>query len=152
METQSSLPEPWVDRIFDKMAVTYGSAWLNKWEGLDIASVKANWGHELRGFQQSPQAIKYALEHLPSDFPPTVLQFRDMCIRRPESLPKQLPAPKADDAVVKAVVGGLKRSAGVDPKEWAYRLQERIRNGAKVTIAQRDMVKAALKAPEGDAA
>lgn len=151
MEPRSSLPDPWVDRIFDKLLLTYGAEWQRKWDGLDLAAVKADWGHELRGFQQSPHAIKFALENLPTGFAPTVLQFRDLCIKAPQYAAKALPPPTPDPAVVAAVVAAVKRPEGRDPKFWAYALREREQGGAHLSITQRAMWRAALKA-EGDAA
>jgi hypothetical protein len=146
MDQRSSLPETWTDRIFDKLALTYGAAWLKKWEGMDLAAVKADWGHELRGFQMAPQSLRYGLEHLPADFPPTVLQFRELCIKRPEFVADRLPAPKVDEAVVKAVVEGIQRVRDrVNPRQWAYDLQEREKEGDRLTNAQRSMWREALR-------
>jgi len=147
MEHQSSLPEAWVDRIFDKLSVTYGAAWMRKWEGVDGSAVKADWGHELRGFQQSPHAIKHALEHLPPDEPPTVLQFRGLCIKAPQYVQKQLEdrRPASPESValandVKARIGGGR--AGI---EWAHALRERENGGEKLTITVRSMWRDALR-------
>lgn len=74
-----SLPEAWVDRIFDKLTLVYGHQFLSRWDGMPIADVKADWGHELRGFAQNPNAIAYGLDHLPPGKPPTVLEFRAIC-------------------------------------------------------------------------
>lgn len=145
MEARSSLPDPWTDRIFDKLLLTYGAEWQRKWDGLDLSAVKADWGHELRGFQQSPHAIKFALENLPAGFAPTVLQFRDLCIKAPQYAKKALPPPTPDPAVVAAVMGAIKPPAGRDPKFWAHALREREQNGAKLTITQRTMWREALE-------
>jgi hypothetical protein len=74
-----SLPDAWVDRIFDKMNLTYGHQFLARWDGITVEKVKADWAHELRGFQQNPSAITYGLQHLPPGKPPTVLEFRVIC-------------------------------------------------------------------------
>lgn len=74
-----SLPDAWVDRIFDKLTLVYGHQFLSRWDGLPLDPVKADWAHELRGFAQNPPAIAYALEHLPPAKPPTVLEFRALC-------------------------------------------------------------------------
>jgi hypothetical protein len=74
-----SLPEAWVDRIFEKLSLVYGHQFLSRWDGMAMADVKADWAHELRGFQQNPRAISYGLEHLPAGRPPTVLEFRAIC-------------------------------------------------------------------------
>lgn len=90
-----ALPSPWVDKIFEKLSLVYGRDFIGRWEGLNIDAVKADWAHELDGFQQRPQAIKHGLETLPPSKPPTVLEFREICRRAPEFAPKALPEPKA---------------------------------------------------------
>lgn len=85
------LPPAWVDRIFEKLTLIYGSDFVNRWKsaGIPIEDVKADWAKELAGFADHPDAIAYALENLPKDRPPTVLQFRDVCRKSP---PKAAPA------------------------------------------------------------
>lgn len=99
-----SLPIPWIDRIFEKLTLTYGRDFVGRWEqaGVAAADVKADWAHELAGFESWPEAIAHALSHLPPDRPPTVLQFRDLCRRAPPKQHPQLPAPRADPERVKA--------------------------------------------------
>jgi hypothetical protein len=140
------LPDSWVDSLFARLQVRYGSAWTNLWQGIDPAAVKADWAEELAGFESNPAAIKHALDNLPPDRPPMSARFKALCLNRPEPMPKQLPAPKADDAIVKAVVAAVKPSAGSDPKAWAYELRRRDRLGDRLTKAQRDMWRAALGA------
>ena len=68
-----SLPSPWVDRIFDKLTLTYGQAFLRRWQDIDMGAVKSDWAHELAGFAQHPRAIAWALDNLYPEKPPTVL-------------------------------------------------------------------------------
>jgi hypothetical protein len=147
METtsKSALPDAWVARIFDKLTVTYGAAWLRKWEGADVSAVRADWGHELRGFQQSPNAIKHALEHLPPAEPPTVLQFREMCLKAPQFSVRQLPPPPADPTIVQLAVGVVRRIASGPARQWAVAMREREKRGDKLTAAQRAMWREALR-------
>ena len=44
--------------------------------------VKADWAHELDGYENSPHAIAYALQNLPLK-PPTVYEFRLICRNAP---------------------------------------------------------------------
>lgn len=85
------LPLPWVDRIFEKLTLVYGSEFVNRWKsiGVPIEKVKEDWALELAGFHDQPDSIAHALQHLPPDRAPTALQFRDMCRKAP---PKQSPA------------------------------------------------------------
>lgn len=89
-----SLPDAWVDRIFERLTLTYGRQFLSRWEGLDLLAVKADWAQHLSGFQQNPDAIRYGLDHLPADQPPTVVQFAAVCRRYAPAAAPQLPAPK----------------------------------------------------------
>jgi hypothetical protein len=73
-----SLPDAWIDRIFDKLNLTYGHQFLARWDGLPVEKIKADWAHELRFFAQNPKAISYGLENLPAR-PPTVLEFKAVC-------------------------------------------------------------------------
>lgn len=101
-----SLPSPIVDAIFAKLKLTYGRDFTGRYEGIDEALVKGDWAHELAGFARSPSAIKHALQHLPPEKPPTVLQFRALCINSPEPMPLGLPAP-APTAEQKAKVKAM---------------------------------------------
>lgn len=141
-----SLPANWVDRIFSKLTLTYGAAFMRTYEGLPLDEVKANWADELSGFQQCPSAIGYGLEHLPTGKPPNVLEFREICRREPART-LALPAPKAkpiDPAILRATRAAFKGAGDPDPKGWAKRLQAREMAGEKLTAAQRSMWRAAI--------
>lgn len=120
-----SLPSPWIDRIFDKLTLTYGQVFLRRWQDLDIQAVKDDWAHELSGFQQSPQAISYALQNLPVDKPPTVLEFRAICRSRPPEVFVALPSVKLDAERLEKYVETARRRIPKHPpgnKEWAHRI------------------------------
>lgn len=90
------LQDSWVDSLFARMAVRYGSAWANKWEGLDMQSVRADWAEELAMFENWPEAIAYGLVNLPLDRPPNVGQFRDLCRGAPARRPKLQAVPAVE--------------------------------------------------------
>jgi hypothetical protein len=148
-----SLPASWVDRIFEKLTVAYGHDFLRRWEGLDMAMVKADWAEELAGYGSMPYAIKYGIEHLPADKPPTAKQFRAICNTVPVATQMALPAPleKPSPAVLERIA-----SVGVvagDPRAWANRLRDielnhggYMPNGLKMTRAAREMWRTALAA------
>jgi hypothetical protein len=94
-----TMPLAWVDRIFDKLTLTYGQQFLGRWRDVDMNSVKSDWLHELSGFERSPESIQYALQNLP-DSPPTVIQFRALCRSAPRKETLELPPPKADPEIV----------------------------------------------------
>ena len=138
-----SLPAPWVEKIFEKLTLTYGHLFLGRWAGLDMTAVKDDWGRELSRLQQNPRAISYALQHLPADNPPTVLQFRELANRRPDETPPALPAPPADPELVKQALAGLSLLSNNIPAraaEWRERMYELRRTGA-ATRCQLDAIK-----------
>lgn len=112
MKEKAVLPDGWVDRIFEKLALTYGRAFLNQWEGLPIEDVKADWEHELAGYVDFPEAIKFALRNLPSDRPVNVRQFRDLCRRAPAKSVPQLEAPRADPERVRTELAKIRHLLG----------------------------------------
>ncbi len=123
-----SLPEAWVDRIFDKLTLVYGHQFLSRWDGLPIADVKANWAQELARFQQNPSAISYALENLPPAKPPTVLEFRAICTSPQAPRSEQIIAlPRLLDADVspgERQLERLRRVRAENPEcgRWAWAL------------------------------
>lgn len=84
----------WVDRIFAKLTVRYGQAFMRQYSDLDPALVKADWAEVLAGFDGQPDALKYAIENLP-DAPPNATQFRAIARRAPSTV-LALPAPRGD--------------------------------------------------------
>ncbi len=139
-----SLPEAWTNRIFEKLILTYGQRFLGLYSGIDLEAVKADWGHELRGYAQSPNALKHALEHLPTEKAPNVLEFRELCRRAPS--PKypaiDYKGTKADPVMLAKAAEALKNDS--HPKSWAYLLRKRESSGANLSRAQREMWREAL--------
>ena len=84
-----SLPSQWVDRIFLRLIGIYGAQFKAKFSvvenGVDAGkeNAKENWAHELRNYSDKPEAIAYALDHLPVERAPNALEFRDACRRCP---------------------------------------------------------------------
>lgn len=145
-----SIPAAWVDKIFLKMTLLYGRDFVGRWEGLSIADVKTDWGHELSGFEDWPEAIAYALENLPSGKPPTVLEFRDMARKAPRKALVALPGPPADPAKVAAELAKLaaltarRLALTGDMKAWARRLMARHDAGEKLKPIQLRFAREAL--------
>lgn len=94
-----SLPITWIDDVFSKLALTYGRDFVAQYEGLDLALVKANWAYELGGFENHPHALASALQCLPAERPPNVLQFRALCRRMPPQSAPVLSAPQCSPEV-----------------------------------------------------
>lgn len=102
MDFKPSLPLSLVETLFARLAVSYGHPFLNQYEGMDIATVHADWARELAPFGRwdedsmvrSP-AIDWALENLPAGRPVNALDFRQLCraYRSGEVTPLELPGP-----------------------------------------------------------
>lgn len=156
-----SLPLPWVDRIFEKLTLVYGQAFLARWRDVDLMAVKSDWAHELAGFAPKEgesgaacvgaRAIAYALANLDPAAPPTVLQFRTLARRAPVPDVPRLPEPKADPERVAAelaklapIVATVRAASPVDHKAWAKRLMARVGEGDRLNPTVLRMAKAAL--------
>lgn len=101
-----SLPASWVELLFERLAVRYGHDFLRRWEGLDMAAVKADWAAELSGF--SGDDITYALRHMPAERPPTCAQFRDLCRKAPRKEAPALPWPEPNQEIAAKAVAALR--------------------------------------------
>ena len=78
-----SLSPVFVEAIFAKLTLVYGQQFLRRWQDLDLSAVKGDWAHELSGLDTNPKRIAYALQNLPVDKPPTVLEFRAIAWKMP---------------------------------------------------------------------
>ncbi len=150
MLNRPPLPAAWIERLFARLIVVYGHAFLGRWSGLDLDAVKRSWAEELAGFAEHPGALNYGLENLPAGEPPTVLQFRDLCrpALRDERQPvaPALSAPKADLEKVAELVASVARDVVFEPRAWAHALKAREEGGASLTPYQRDAWRTALAA------
>lgn len=155
-----SLPMPWVDRIFEKLTLVYGQAFLARWRDVDLMAVKSDWALELAGFapkdgeagsgRVGAAAIAYALANLDPSAPPTVLQFRALARRAPAPDVPRLPEPLADPDRVAAELARLKlvveaaRTCRADGKDWARRILAREEQGERIGRASRLLARRAL--------
>lgn len=152
--TASSLPDAWVERIWATMRANYGSSFDRQWEvpaGADpvahVAQMKAFWGQELAGYQQSPSAIKHALSVLP-EHPPNLIQFKALLRGAPQYNVPKLPPPTVEGERLAQHIQQSAQAAkvvGEGPKAWAEKLRDKERSGLKLTMAQRHMWRAALR-------
>ncbi|UST52935.1 hypothetical protein NF681_11325 [Comamonadaceae bacterium OTU4NAUVB1] len=131
-----SLPAAWVDALFDKLTLTYGQAFLRRWQDVDLNAVKTDWSHELAGFAHHPEAIAWALQNLPTDQAPTVLQFRAIARRAPMPDVPRIEVAPADPSRVAAELRKLAPIAGRpytgrDGKQWARDLLARVAAGGQ---------------------
>lgn len=141
-----SLPMPWVEKIFLKLALTFGREFTDRWDESSLEDVKADWAHELRGLQQNPAAIAHGLEICVTGKPPTVHDFKAACLRYVAHVPA-LPSPPADPERVAAEIAKLAQSSraqNVDHKAWARTLKVRHAAGEKLNRNQIACYQAAL--------
>jgi hypothetical protein len=128
-----SLPAAWVDRVFDKLTITYGRDFIGRYEGLDLNAVKSDWGHELATFFTHPSAIAYALSNLP-DRVPSVVEFKKIARNAPAP---EVPTVEHSAAGKERIASELAklapiikvRHARADSLDWARRIVERSLHG-----------------------
>ena len=141
-----NLPIAWVEKIFQKLTLTFGRDFTNRWEGIPLEEVKADWAHELRGFHQNPQAIKRGIETCIGGKPPTVHEFKAACAKYVPDY-KALPVAKADAEIVQNEISKsrvlINRSTG--NKDWAHRLKSRAEKGDKLSRYQIACYREALR-------
>lgn len=73
------LPNEWIKRIFERFGAVYGPARMHSIWGTDLQNIFAVWAEELSAFGSTPSAIKYALENLPEEYPPSLVAFKQLC-------------------------------------------------------------------------
>lgn len=143
-----SLPSAWVEKIFTKCALVYGRAFLDRWAGLDLDAVKADWAHELAGFERHPKAIAWALQNLPAEKPPTALEFRKLGYATPKEDAPQIayqPADLARVALELEKLASVRDAPKCGMRDWAVRLKEKdATNPKSVTQTVRKMYRQAL--------
>lgn len=152
-----SLPIKAVDRLFERLGVTYGAQWHRMWDGMPIADVKSSWAHELSSYAQPEKmaAIAWALENLPERCP-NVIEFRNLCRNAPKPEAPRLPEPKADPERLKAELAKLRgpaieaaRRGTYDHKEWAKRIVARAEAGDEIKAVTLRFAKEALASKVG---
>ena len=138
-----------IDRLFERLSMTYGIAWDNSIGTAPLNEIKSFWMNQLSGFMQSKEsmmAISWALNHLP-ERPPNLVQFKNLCYQAPAVERPQLPSPPADPERVKqefAKLGAMNKSKS-DPKDWARKILGDYAAGVKKTPAVLKMARDALK-------
>ena len=147
-----SLPTAAIDRLFARLAISYGTEFTNKWGTLSSTEVKSHWAHELGFFSDNLHAIGWALQNLP-DRCPNLIEFKSLCKQAPRLTTKALDAPKAPVEVVDRVLAEIAAKAlkmprdengNVDHKRWAKKLKARHEKGEKLSLYQIKCYKTAL--------
>lgn len=144
------LDPKWTEMIFAKLAITYGTRFFSGYAGQQPELVKRHWAHELEGISHA--ALTHALQNLPPDHPPNVLQFRALCARRPEGNPMLgLPRPQANPEAVARVKAKLAvllqgpRSQRSNLTANAEMLRDREMRGEPLNTLQREFWRKALR-------
>jgi len=147
-----SLPIAVIERLFDRLSMTYGVEFKNKWSGFPVNEVKTHWAHELSVFADNLNAIGWALQNLP-DRCPNLVEFKSLCKQAPKPVTMALDAPKAPVEVVDKVLAEIALKAfkqpkdengKVDHKRWAKRLRDRHAKGEVLSLVQIKSYKTAL--------
>ena len=144
-----SLPIAVVERLYDRLSMTYGAEFKNKWSGMPLNEVKTHWAYELSQFSSNLNAIGWALQNLP-DRCPNLIEFKSLCKQAPRAEYAALEAPKAsaeivDKEILKIVSSFVKpKKDNVDHKLWAKKLRDRHTSGEKLSVLQIKMYKSAL--------
>jgi hypothetical protein len=149
-----SLSAKAIDRLFERLAATYGVAWTHQWTSVPIADAKAAWAHELAGFAHQMESLAWGLENLPERCP-NVIEFRNLCRRAPAPVLPRLPEPKADPERLKrelSKLGEIRAKAtattNVDHKAWARRILGSYEGGCNVTPTTLRLAREALRISE----
>jgi len=144
-----TLPIAAVERLFDRLSMTYGTEFKNKWTGMPLNEIKTHWAYELSQFAGNLNAIGWALQNLP-DRCPNLIEFKSLCKQAPRPTTIALDAPKVSvevvDTEISKIIASLVKtpeSTG-DHKRWARRLKERAEKGEKLSPYQINCYKVAL--------
>ena len=139
-----SLPAAWIEHLFAKLSVRYGSSFQRQWGDADPALVKADWAEVLDGVRG--ESLSYALRYLPND-PPNALRFRDLCRMAPAPAQAAITdKTPADPQRVKAAMSALQASKfrpNPNAAQECIDNIERACNG-KPSSAQRAMIRSCL--------
>lgn len=140
-----SLPLRWVEEIFNRLAVTYGTEFLGRFKGQNLNDIKTDWSNRLAGLENAPGVIAYALQNLPARAP-NVIEFADLCRRAPLPEVKHLPAPQADPALRERLVNAMTplSTHRAGNKDWARRIMTRHLAGERLTPIAVQFAKEAL--------
>lgn len=147
-----SLPTKAIDRLFDRLAATYTTAWVRQFEAVPMSEVKTAWAHELSVFGGRLEALAWALDNLPPRCP-NVIEFKQLCRQAPLPPEKQLPAPKADPERVASELSKLRyvlkaaapAEHAIDPKGWAKAILAREAAGERLNPTTLRFAKEALR-------
>ena len=133
-----------IDRLFTRLAATYGPEWTRQCGVTPMTDIKTAWGHELAWCIKDLTIIAQVLDNLPERCP-NVIQFKNLCRAIPSKTALLLPEPKSDPVFVKQVLAKLADPAPkTDGKEWARRIVARKEAGEYIFPCTLAMAMSAL--------
>lgn len=151
MTQAPALPGNWVQSIFTRLVLSYGSARIEAmYRGSTHEDVHAHWAKVLR-YCTSAQ-IAHALDNLPEAHPPNVLEFKALAASynapqaREEIEVRQPPSPEQlahYTACMRELAAGIAQGR-YDMRAWARRLKARELAGEHLTRLQRTYWREAL--------
>lgn len=99
-----AFPESWAKKVIHRLFVRYGAEWDALNRGREMPDILDDWMMALDGFEAHPDAIAWALDHLPES-PPNAVRFRNLARQAPAKT--ELPAlpPASASPEVMARVG-----------------------------------------------
>ena len=116
------LPSAWVEKIFARLQGIYGREFTGQFStgmvnGIDagLENAKGTWAEELGGFVKWPEAIAYALEHLPERVP-NCIKFKELCRNAPRPEPMKLEQKLTEEQMaankkrIKEIIDGLSKN------------------------------------------
>lgn len=116
------LPSAWVEKIFARLQGIYGREFTGQFStgmvnGIDagLENAKGTWAEELGGFVKWPEAIAYALEHLPERVP-NCIKFKELCRNAPRPEPMKLEHKLTEEQMaankkrIKEIIDGLSKN------------------------------------------
>jgi len=148
--TPPERPPSVLDAVFTKLTLAYGKRFREAYAGLPLDAVRGDWQHELAGV--SPHAVAYALQHLPPDYPPTVMAFKALCREAPAPAMRATIGNDRKRTVMperfKSEMARLRTQMSSDILSGARSLRDKERNGVHLTQAQRAFWRMALRHSE----
>lgn len=110
----TALPSAWIDRLFARLLLAYGSKFRDMWRDQDAAEVKGMWAQELAGV--TADQLRGALESLRTKcptWPPTLYEFLDLC--------KPAAAKVNHEAAFYEAIRGVEHRKRGEPGQWSNR-------------------------------
>ena len=133
-----SMPTQVIDRLFSRLAATYGAGWDRSLGQAPITDVKTAWAHELQGFAKDLGSVAWAIENLPERCP-NVIEFRNLCRKAPvpdaPRLPEPAPNPerlREELAKLQPILDAARKVNSDDRLSWARRIVSRRQQGDRV--------------------